>query len=269
VSSPRVDGLIDAHAHLCDPSFDADLPEVLARARESGVAAVVAVGESMEDASRNLRLGRAYPGVVLPAAGQFPTRLDLAEAASLESWILEHAGELVAIGEVGLDYWKVQDEASREVQREIFGRFVRLAADLDLPLNVHSRSAGKAAVQFLLERGSRRVILHAFDGKPGAAMPAADAGYYFSIPPSVVRSAQKQRLVRALPLSSILLETDSPVLGPDPSRRNEPANLPIALDTVASIHDVAPERVAEEVRENLRRLLSGVPSWESSERSLP
>ena len=82
----------------------------------------------------------------------------------------------------------VKGEEDREVQRDIFGQFADLARELDLPLNVHSRSAGRHAVSLLLERGARRVQLHAFDGKLSSALPAVEAGYFFSVPPSVVRS---------------------------------------------------------------------------------
>jgi TatD DNase family protein len=245
--------LIDCHAHLCDPVFDADRGEVLDRALAAGVEAIVAVGETLEDARRNRRLAEIHPQV-FPAAGLYPTHLDVDLAVELERWIRENRECLVAIGEVGLDHWKVKEPADREAQRENFRRFVRLAVELDLPLNVHSRSAGRHAVALLLEQDARRVQLHAFDGKPSSALPAVEAGFYFSIPPSIVRSRQKQKLVRRLPLSCMLLETDSPVLSPDPGERNEPANLRVGLRTVAELKGVTETEVAERVHENSIRL---------------
>jgi TatD DNase family protein len=245
--------LIDCDAHLCDPVFDADRREVLDRARAAGVEAIVAVGETLEDARRNLRLAELHPGV-FPAAGLYPTHLDLDLASELERWIREHRVDLVAIGEVGLDHWKVKEPEGREVQLEIFRRFIRLAAELDLPLNVHSRSAGRHAIAHLLEQDARRVQLHAFDGKPASALPAVEAGFFFSIPPSIVRSRQKQKLVRRLPLSCLLLETDSPVLSATAGERNEPANVRVALQAVAELKDVAETEIAERVHENTVRL---------------
>ncbi len=250
--------LIDVHAHLCDPVFDRDLEGVLERAHEVGVVAVVAVSETLADARRNLDLATLHPGSILPAAGLFPTHLDLEQASVLEALIRENRDRLAAIGEVGLDHWKVQDAGQRDVQREIFGRFVSLSLELDLPLNVHSRSAGRDAIGFLLGRGARRVLLHAFDGKAATAIPAANAGYFFSIPPSIVRSRQKQKLVARLPLPCLLLETDSPVLGPVPGERNEPANLAVALGAIAEIKGLPVEAVEEAVRENARRLFGTI-----------
>jgi TatD DNase family protein len=96
--------------------------------------------------------------------------------------------------------------------------------------------------------------MHAFDGKISAARAAVEAGYYFSIPPSVVRSRQKQKLVRHLPLSALLAETDSPVLGPDAGTRNEPANLAVALAAIAEIKGVTVEAVNTAVAANTKAL---------------
>ncbi|MEW6519107.1 MAG: TatD family hydrolase [Thermodesulfobacteriota bacterium] len=245
--------LTDTHAHLCDPVFDADRPEVIRRAREAGVGTIVLVGETMADARRNLALAGRHP-CLKTAAGLYPAYADMEEAEHLLAFIREHQHSLCAIGEVGLDFRLDQEEAVREVQRAVFRRFIELAAELNLPLNVHSRSAGRQAVALLLETGAKRVQLHAFDGKYSAALPAVEAGYFFSVPPSIVRSRQKQKLVKLLPLACLLVESDSPVLGPDPARRNEPANVAFAVQAIAEIKGIARADVAEAVRENTRRL---------------
>lgn len=246
--------LVDTHAHLCDPSFDPDRTEVLERARRAGVGAVVAVGETLAEAELNLELARRYPGLACPAAGLFPTVLDLNQAQALTAWIRVHRETIVAIGEVGLDLWKVQDPADRELQREIFGLFIELSKELGLPLNVHSRAAGRQTIELLLERGAANVQLHAFDGRAAKAQPAVEAGYFFSIPPSIVRSPQKQKLVRRLPLSCLLVETDSPVLGPEPDGRNEPANVTVSIQAIAELKDLPLPEVAAAVTDNTIRL---------------
>jgi len=248
-----VGGIVDTHAHICDTAFDQDRSDVLSRARIAGVSAVIAVGEDLADAWRNLRLAKSHP-MLRPAAGLYPTHLDLETAEEMTAVIRNHRDRLAAIGEVGLDYWAVQNESQREIQRHIFLGFIRLGQELDLPLNVHSRSAGRHAVELLLQNNATKVQLHAFDGRPAAAMPAAEAGFFFSIPPSIVRSQQKQNLVRRLPLSCLLLETDSPVLGPSPDARNEPANAIVSLEAVAAIKNMAVAEVADVIRGNTARL---------------
>ncbi len=245
--------MVDVHAHLCDAAFDHDLESVLSRAGAAGVGSVIAVGEDLGDAHKNISLAADYP-MIRPAAGLYPTHLDLDQAEEMLDFIRGHHDQLVAIGEVGLDFWAVKDPEGKAVQREIFGGFIALSKDLSLPLNIHSRSAGRHAVKMLLEHGASQVHLHAFDGKYGTAMPAVDAGYYFSIPPSVVRSRQKQKLVKQLPLSCLLVESDSPVLGPTPGERNEPANIPLVVEAIASIKRVDAQEVLEAVAENTARL---------------
>ena len=246
-------GLVDVHAHLCAPEFRDDLEAVLAEAAAAGVSRILAVGETLEDAEANLALAARFPQVKV-CAGLYPTILDREAAAALLAFIRRHRDRLAGIGEVGLDHWVVKGEAERDLQRQIFADFIALAIELGLPLNVHSRSAGRVAVEFLRERGARRVLLHAFDGKASAALAGAEAGFFFSIPPSVVRSIQKQKLVRALPLGRLLLESDSPVLGPDPAARNEPANLRLACQAVADLKGVSFAEVAERTTANARLL---------------
>jgi len=241
--------IVDTHTHICDSSFDVDRGEVLHKAAEAGVGAVIAVGENISDARRNLALAAKHP-MIRPAAGLYPTILDLGQAEQMRLFIRRERSKLVAIGEVGLDFWVVKEEPQKQIQKEILKGFIKLSKELDLPLNIHSRSAGRHAVAFLLEYGATRVQMHAFDGKASAALPAVEAGFFFSIPPSVVRSRQKQRLVKQLPRSCLLVETDSPVLGPDPKQRNEPANVTISIKAIAELKGIAEEAVVEAVSEN-------------------
>lgn len=254
VSEALKPDLIDVHAHLAGPEFGADRSEVLERARQARVAKVLTVGETLSDAEHILQLSEIHPEII-PAAGLYPTVLDPEQAQAVVELIKRHRSRLVAIGEVGMDWWKVQDENGRRVQRDIFRRFISLSLELDLPLNVHSRAAGGAAIQVLLEGGAQRVLLHAFDGRFHTALPAVQAGYFFSIPPSVVRSTQKQKLVKNLPLDCILLESDSPALGPEVGQRNEPSNILIALKAVAELKRLPLEVVRRAVVENTRRYL--------------
>jgi TatD DNase family protein len=248
-----MDRLTDAHAHICDPTFDRDREEVLARARQAGVDAIIAVGEDLDDARRNLELARRYD-ILKPAAGLYPAHLDMDLADEMAEFISQNCSQLVAIGEVGLDYWIAKKESEREVQREILKIFIKLSKALNLPLNIHSRSAGRHTIALLLEHDARQVHLHAFDGKAGAALAAVEAGYFFSIPPSVVRSPQKQKLVKRLPLSCLLVETDSPVLGPLPGERNEPVNLAVSVRAIAELKGISKAEVVMAVAENTERL---------------
>lgn len=245
--------LVDVHAHLYDEAFERDLQEVIDRAKRRGVLAVLTVSETLEEAQQILSLAKRYP-IIKPCAGLYPTILDTEAAEKMAAFIRQHREELVAIGEVGLDYWRVKDDAGRKTQREILARHIALGKELDLPLNVHSRSAGRYAIALLREHSAQRVLMHAFDGKAAAAMAGVEAGYYFSIPPSVVRSPQKRRMVKHLPLERLLLESDSPVLAPSKNERNEPQNVWLACAQIATIKGLNIKEVAEVTTENARRL---------------
>ena len=245
--------LIDTHAHICDSSFDIDLPAVLKRAEQSGIQAIIAVGENIEDARKNLELAEDFP-ILKPAAGLYPAYTDLDATKEMLEFIQGNRHRFYAVGEVGLDFWLIKEEEKREIQKEVFSLFIGLSMNLSLPLNVHSRSAGHHALNILLAHNAKSVQMHAFDGKASYVLPAVEAGFFFSIPPSVVRSPQKQKLVKAVPIESLLLETDSPVLGPNPKIRNEPENLLVAARAIADIKGLSLEETLNIVKENTLRL---------------
>jgi len=256
--------MIDCHAHLAGEDFDADRDAVRCRAAAAGVSAVLVVGEDAQDNVRVLRVITQAPpegARMLPCLGFHPDRFaddrplpTRAETDAAMGQIRAHAGEIAAIGEVGLDYWYVKDPERRRAQGALLEEMAALSIELGHALNVHSRSAGHYTVDLLLGCGAQRVLMHAFDGKAAHAARAAEAGYLFSVPPSVVRSEQKQKLVRRLPLEALCLESDSPVLGPDRGARNEPSNLVFARDFIALTHGVSAERVEEVTSSNARRL---------------
>jgi TatD DNase family protein len=259
--------MIDCHTHLTSREFDADRAAVLERAWAAGVTHIALMGQDAAENAAVLRAaGPAPPGTGRPAllafAGLHPDRFGDGRVPPTEAEIEALCAEarrarasLTGIGEVGLDHWRCKEEPLRAQQRAAFERLIVLALELDLPLNVHSRSAGRLTIELLLERGARRVLLHAFDGKAGHAPAGAEAGFVFSIPPSIVRSEQKQKLVRALPLEALALETDSPVLGPEPGTRNEPANVAVSVAAIARIKGVSEEEVRIATTATARRLL--------------
>ncbi|MCF8111093.1 MAG: TatD family hydrolase [Desulfobacteraceae bacterium] len=249
--------LIDTHVHICDKAFDTDRCKVIQRASAAGVKRMIAVGENMEDAVRNLELTEKYPELLF-AAGLYPLYAEPGAAEEMYEFIRQNKSKLAAIGEVGLDFRTAKDGAEKDLQKKVLEGFAELGLKLDIPLNVHCRSAGRQAVSLLLEKGVKKAQLHAFDGKAGSALPGVEAGYFFSVPPSVVRSRQKQKLVRRLPLSCMLIESDSPVLGPEPGKRNEPANCTIALEAIASLKNISVEQAAEAIHENTECLYGPV-----------
>ena len=254
--------MIDCHSHLALSEFDRDRHDVIRRARKAGVESIIVVGQDIGDNHRVLSVCRQYPDVLRPCIGlhpdQFSERQQAPNVEDIEAvfdLVRGQQAAIAGIGEVGLDYWSVKDPDRRVLQRHFLSRMVKLSLELDLVLNIHSRSAGHYTLDLLAENGAERVLMHAFDGKARYAAEAAlRHGWCFAIPPSIVRSSQKQKLARALPLESIALESDSPALGPDRNERNEPANLACSAEMIAGLKDVDIETVKRITTANAKRL---------------
>ena len=230
--------LTDAHAHIVSAEFDPDRDAVLERALKCGVQAIVAVGETLADAEKNLELAQRYE-VLRPMAGLYPTYLDEGQAEELIGLIRRERDRLIGIGEVG----------SRSLEGEGRGRADPAARDLlcsssTCRLNLICRLTSTPAPR--VGRLWKRYL--SVERNESCSMPLTAAprrrcrewkpGTFFSVPPSIVRSRQKQKLVKQLPLDCLLLETDSPVLGPEPRERNLPENVLISLQEIARIKEM-------------------------------
>ncbi|KAM9707471.1 putative deoxyribonuclease TATDN3 isoform 1-T1 [Menidia menidia] len=264
-------GYVDCHCHISARDFDKDIGEVIENSKKAGLVAVLAVAEHAGEFHKIIELSERFPGFIFPCLGIHPvqevtpekqrgaTLQDLEAALPI---IEKYKDRLVAIGEVGLDFTPrfVSGEADKENQRQVLIHQAQIAKELDLPLNVHSRSAGRPTIHLLKEQGVEKALLHAFDGKPSVAMEGVKAGYFFSIPPSIIRSEQKQKLVKQLPLENICLETDSPALGPEKQVRNEPKNLLVSAEYISKIKGVSLEEVMEKTTQNALRLFPRLKS---------
>ncbi|MAE96535.1 MAG: hypothetical protein CL910_17955 [Deltaproteobacteria bacterium] len=248
--------LYDTHCHLHTEVFDKDRDDVIARALNRGVRRVLAVAEDLDDAWRLLDVADRWADFVVPAIGIHPDRAPLisdGEVAEVELLIRRHRARLGAIGEVGLDHRPRWDDAARARQAEVLRHMVRLGNELDLPLSVHSRGAGRHVLDLLADASCQSAVLHAFDGRAVHGERGAAAGWSFSVPPSVVRSRQKQKLVPRLPVGALLLESDAPVLGPQARARNEPANVALALSEMARLRGEDESGLTGVVEQNTRR----------------
>ncbi len=244
----------DSHCHLEDPAFDGDRDEVIRRAADLGMVGAVTSPLGREEVERSLSLFSGSE-LVLVSAGLDPEDFsDPEEVEKLAELIEERAGEIVAVGEVGLDYRVARSTAERERQKESFSRLIRLAEDLDKPVVVHSLWSQRPALRVLDSRGATRVVLHAFGGTDADVRFAADRGWMISVATNVVRSPNVRRVALASPLDNLVLESDSPVLAPDPGRRNEPANIISSLKYVAGLKGVDPQELAEITTENSLRV---------------
>jgi TatD DNase family protein len=243
--------MIDTHCHLENEAFDEDREAMIERAKNQGIHIVSSAIEK-RNWEKCCKIAERHINVHA-AIGLDPTNLE--DCHLVIDWIRQNLNRIIAIGETGLDHYFIRDHDDRNKQKQCFEIMINLALEVRKPLQVHSRSAGKAALEILAAHDAMDVHLHAFDGKASLARSASrDLGFYFSIPTSVIRSPQKQKLVKAVEVERLLLETDSPVLGPDKNLRNNPLNLPLALHEVAKILKREEEEIRQIILENTLRL---------------
>jgi TatD DNase family protein len=217
--------LFDSHCHLTDRQFQADLDDVLARAADAGVRRLVTICSDAEDAAAALELAGARDGIwctagIHPHAANDARRQDLDRIADL----LE-ANKVVAVGETGLDYH--YDNAPPGLQRRLLGHHLQFAADLGLPVVVHSREADEDTIDVIRSvEGEVLGVLHCFAGGADLIEAGIAAGWMVSFSGLITfKNYDGQDLIRTVPREQLLIETDSPYLAPVPHRgkRNEPA----------------------------------------------
>uniref|UniRef100_A0AC34GXE5 Uncharacterized protein n=1 Tax=Panagrolaimus sp. ES5 TaxID=591445 RepID=A0AC34GXE5_9BILA len=255
--------MIDTHSHLADPQFDNDFSQMIQRAKAAGVEKAIVCAEFRSDFEKIMKLSEEYPDFIRAAIGVHPVQKESISAnwshfVGVEEFLKENHKKLVAIGEVGLDFtprYIKNDEEDKKVQREILKKQIELANEYNLPVNVHSRSAGRPAISWLIENGAKKVQMHAFSGNVKSAKEGIDAGFFFSIPPSFsLNENEKIPLISAIPLTQLLLETDSPVLGPSKTKRNEPANIVHSAKLIAKAKNISVEEVIEQTTKNAKTL---------------
>jgi len=306
--------LTDTHCHLDFNKFDEDRPAVLQRAREAGVSRILIPALDLESSRNGLRLAATHPDLYA-AVGFHPTDLDtwdeesieklkslifngnvtLSEANSLISTerdssvaSLSHPtpvplrgndtkSKIVAIGEIGLDYYWIKELEKRRFQRKVLKQQLTLAQEVNKPVIIHMREEedawfGQASIDLLgiLDEWHRELlaqshplatrpgVLHSFNGNLETAQRAIALNFYIGVtgPVTYKNAEEKRRILRALPLDHLLIETDSPFLTPVPHRgkRNEPAFVVHIADKIAEIHMTTREQVALMTMSNAARL---------------
>ena len=247
--------LFDTHAHVYDKAFDNDR-DAMMKAVWGVCDYVVCPAENLETSEKALAMAEQYPHMYA-AAGIHPQLTKDAteeELAAIRKLVEAHRGKIVAIGEIGLDYYYLYSDV--ETQKEWFGRQIDLAAELNLPILIHDRDAHGDTVQILKEHRTDRLrgILHCYSGSLEMAKELIQMGFYISFAGPVVfpKSTKLKEVAKALPLDRILVETDSPYLTPPPfrGRRNDPSKVRYVAQEIARLKELPVETVVEATRRN-------------------
>lgn len=247
--------IIDSHAHYDDSSFDADREEVLRELFSGEICKIVNIGCSVKSSYSSVKLAEEYAGIYA-AVGLHPDAAD--EIDRIEE-IRRLCGnkKVVAVGEIGLDYH--YEEHSRDIQKKAFEEQLKLAAELDMPVVIHSRDAWEDTME-LLRKYRPKGVMHCFSGSAETAREIVGMGMYVGFTGVVTFKNAKKALkaFEAVPLDRLLVETDCPYMAPEPNRgkRNYSGYLPYTIAAMAAVKGVSPDEMAEITAENAERLFN-------------
>lgn len=253
--------IVDSHCHLDFPDFNAELPQIIARAQEAGVSRMVTICTKLHNEPAVRAIAEAFAGVYY-AAGTHPMSAAEQPLATVDQLVaLSKHPKFVGIGETGLDYHYTAESA--EIQKVSLRVHIEAAQETGLPLIIHARAADEDVAQILAEGMAKRpysCVMHCFSSGEGLAKAALEMGFYLSM--SGVATFPKSQDIRDIfakaPLNRILLETDSPYLAPPPyrGRRNEPAYTAFTAKVGAQVFGVSEAEFAAATTANFDRLFS-------------
>lgn len=260
--------MIDTHCHIDEEAFEPDREEVIARQQQSGVQAMIVPGVNVASINSVMEVCHAHPGYCYPALGLHPEDVKAdwrGQLATVEAAIRAHRDELVAIGEIGLDYY--WDKTFKEEQKEVLRRQLLLARELNLPVILHNREATEDILTIVKEVGGRGVF-HCYSGSKETAEIILKMGFYLGIGGVLTfKNSKLSETLRELNQSEIrnqqseilnrlLLETDAPYMAPVPHRgeRNESRFMALVAERLAQVLNVSVDEIIEATSANARQL---------------
>ena len=262
--------MIDSHCHIEDEKYAADRDELVLKWKKE-LDFVVSAAVEPKDYELALEIHKKHPDFVYLTMGVHPGIIDKLSDGQVENaieLIKNNRDNIVAIGEVGLDYLWIKDEKGRERQKEVFVKFIKLVKELDLPVVVHIRAGEDKkendpyleAIEILGREEAKRVLLHMFGAKRFLQRVLGN-GWYISTNAIVLTGKEHNRIVRAVPLDRLLLETDSPYLVPEPEKsegikRNEPIFVRRVAERVAKIKEIDLKKVVDQTTQNARKFFA-------------
>ena len=253
--------IIDSHCHPQFSDYDKDREEIIKRNLNDGVF-MIAIGADLKSSEGGIALAKKYPNQIWATIGAHPA--EIGEDFAIEDYKKIISKEVVAIGEVGLDYYRTPEGDKRTRQKDIFLEFINLSHEAKLPLVIHSRNEklGKSAhddlADILKSNDGLTVdgVAHSFTGTVDEAKKYLDLGFYLGFNGIITFANQYDEVVRYAPMEQILLETDAPWLSPVPYRgqRNEPIRVIEVAKRVAELKNIELAEVVSICNQNARKL---------------
>lgn len=238
--------MIDIHAHLCFPQFEKDIDEVVEKAKEE-IDGVIVSSARLDEGKKVLGLIQKHPGFLFATLGYHPTEGG-DDYEGVLKLIEQNSDRIVGIGEAGLDYHWEENLKKRDQQKLVFAKFISAAEKLRLPLVIHSWDAEPDCYMMVKDR-KIPCIFHCYSGSIELAKQIIDRGFWVSFSTQICFSKHHRKLIKSIPLERLLLETDSPFLGPE-HHKNMPWNIKLSADKIADEKGITREAVLTAAKEN-------------------
>lgn len=249
---------VDAHIHLSDSNYAQNLGEIVKEAKQLGIFALVANAMDLESSRRSLKLAEEYPDHVYAALGIHPwntKKLAPNETQDTIDLIFENAENkqrLVAVGEIGLDATYAGNGEPTEIQMQVFHEMLSAAEKSSLPVIIHSRGTTSKIVSLLPSYKINKVLLHWFSQPHSLISKIVDRGYYITEGPPSIFSGDIREVIRRIPLTKLMTETDGPVRfrGPFKGKLTTPSFIPAVVEAIAELKEKEKSEVADQIFQN-------------------
>ena len=249
--------IFDTHAHYDDDAFDEDRDTLLGEIFSSGICCITDVGASVKSSKSAVALSKKWPQIYAAVGVHPDSTADMTEEDIETLRSLAQEKKVVAIGEIGLDYY--WDKEGHDLQKHWFIRQLDLAREMNKPVMIHSREAAADTMEIMKEHGKGiKGVIHCYSYSLEMAREYVKMGYYIGVGGVVTfkNSKRLKEIVEEIPLESIVLETDCPYLAPTPFRgkRNSSLYLPYVVEAIAELKGISTEQVIEQTEKNARDL---------------
>ena len=247
--------IIDAHCHLYYDELASDIDNVIQRAIDAGVSRFVCVGTNIEDSKKCLSITENNDDIFASSGVHPHDAKDVTEGYTDEIYELMEYESMIAIGEIGLDYYRNLSEP--ETQKKVFKELMEVAQDLDKPVIIHNRDADADTLEIIGNYPSVQGVAHCFSSTLETAQAFLEMGYYISFSGNITyKNSHLPEIVKSIPLDRVVVETDSPYLSPEPERgkSNEPSRIIHTLTKLSEIYGLSLEEMAKHTYDNTSEL---------------
>ncbi|MCD6226490.1 MAG: TatD family hydrolase [Candidatus Aenigmarchaeota archaeon] len=247
--------MIDTHCHLAHPDLIKNIDQIIQDAKKQMDAIITSIAPG--DKEKSFEIYEKYKGFVYVSLGIHP--IDVKEMTDKEidqykDFVLSHKNDIVAIGEIGLDYHWIKDKKTNERTKRVFIEFLDIAKQLNLPVILHLRKAAQEGFDIITNNDIKKAVFHCYAGNLTLAKEIIEQGYYISISTNLMGSKNTKKIAKKFPLENLLTETDAPFLSPFSGKPNVPQNVKFILEKMSELRQQPIEEIDKIIVNNAKKI---------------